>query len=52
LRRRHIAYRSQSPGDPQRLMRECLSALEAILREHASRIAAICIEPIVQGPQG
>jgi adenosylmethionine-8-amino-7-oxononanoate aminotransferase len=30
----------------------CLDKLEGILREHAPRIAAICIEPIVQGAAG
>jgi adenosylmethionine-8-amino-7-oxononanoate aminotransferase len=29
-----------------------LQELEAILREHANRIAAVCIEPIVQGAAG
>ncbi len=47
-----FAYRSETPGDPQRVMRDCLSALDAILHEHASRIAAVCIEPIVQGAAG
>jgi adenosylmethionine-8-amino-7-oxononanoate aminotransferase len=31
---------------------DSLRALEAILREHARRIAAVCIEPIVQGAAG
>src|SRR5688500_18010368 len=30
----------------------CLASLEGILREHAERIAAVCIEPIVQGAAG
>jgi len=45
-------YRSAWPEDAQRVMRECLSRLEAILREHGSRIAAVAIEPIVQGAAG
>jgi adenosylmethionine-8-amino-7-oxononanoate aminotransferase len=54
-------YRYQSPGDPGRSPREmsraevCADALlelEKILAEHSSRIAAICIEPIVQGAAG
>jgi adenosylmethionine-8-amino-7-oxononanoate aminotransferase len=31
---------------------EALAALEAILAEHHSRLAAVCIEPIVQGAAG
>jgi adenosylmethionine-8-amino-7-oxononanoate aminotransferase len=31
---------------------DCLVALQNILQHHASRIAAICIEPIVQGAAG
>jgi adenosylmethionine-8-amino-7-oxononanoate aminotransferase len=45
-------YRSQTPDDPPAVARSCLSALEAILTEHAERIVAICIEPIVQGAGG
>ena len=29
-----------------------LAALESLLREHGSRVAAVCIEPIVQGAAG
>jgi adenosylmethionine-8-amino-7-oxononanoate aminotransferase len=47
-----FVYRSAHPDDPQRVMRQCLRQLEAILEQHASRIAAICIEPIVQGAAG
>jgi adenosylmethionine-8-amino-7-oxononanoate aminotransferase len=37
----------------QHVVREhALAALEDILRAHASRIAAVCIEPIVQGAAG
>jgi adenosylmethionine-8-amino-7-oxononanoate aminotransferase len=43
-------YRSEL--SPEHLMRACLVSLEGILREHSSRIAAICIEPIVQGAAG
>jgi adenosylmethionine-8-amino-7-oxononanoate transaminase len=32
--------------------RECLTRLEGILRENSSKIAAICIEPIIQGAAG
>jgi adenosylmethionine-8-amino-7-oxononanoate aminotransferase len=45
-------YRSETPGDPQAVKRQCLAALEAILKEHGRRIAAIAIEPVVQGAAG
>lgn len=38
--------------EPQVLKRRSLEALEGILREHHGQIAAICIEPIVQGAAG
>jgi adenosylmethionine-8-amino-7-oxononanoate transaminase len=31
---------------------QCLQSLEILLRDHARRIAAVCIEPIVQGAAG
>src|SRR5215213_249453 len=42
-------YRSDTPGDPEAAKRHCLAALERILEEHGRRIAAVCIEPMVQG---
>ena len=45
-------YRSETPDDPKAVKRKCLAALEGILREHGSRIAAIAIEPVVQGAAG
>lgn len=47
-----FVYRSEFSNDAEQAKRVCLSALEDILREHASTIAAICIEPIVQGAAG
>src|SRR4051812_18243866 len=44
------SYRSDLSAD--QLKRVCVASLESILREHSSRIAAICIEPIVQGAAG
>src|SRR3954464_2105818 len=41
---RPYAYRSETPDDPEAVKRKCLSDLEAILREHGPRIAAIAIE--------
>ena len=45
-------YRSQTPDDPERVKQQCLSSLRAILEEHGRNIAAVCIEPIVQGAGG
>ena len=45
-------YRSDTPDDPGAVKEKCLAALEAILRDHGRRIAAIAIEPIVQGAAG
>jgi adenosylmethionine-8-amino-7-oxononanoate aminotransferase len=47
-----FVYRSATPHDPEAVRRDCLAQLEVILQEHASRIAAVCIEPIVQGAAG
>jgi adenosylmethionine---8-amino-7-oxononanoate aminotransferase len=43
-------YRSSVSAE--QLKRDCLAHLEGILREHSSRIAAVCIEPVVQGAAG
>jgi adenosylmethionine-8-amino-7-oxononanoate aminotransferase len=45
-------YRSDTPHDPAAVAENCLARLKAILDEHGDRIAAICIEPIVQGAAG
>jgi adenosylmethionine---8-amino-7-oxononanoate aminotransferase len=42
---------AQAPAKPD-TMQDCLAALEKILQDNAARIAAICIEPIVQGAAG
>ena len=47
-----FVYRSATPDDPDAVMQACLASLERILREHGPRIAAVCIEPIVQGAAG
>jgi adenosylmethionine-8-amino-7-oxononanoate aminotransferase len=47
-----FVYRSSTPNHPENVKRECLARLEDILREHGERIAAVCIEPIVQGAAG
>jgi adenosylmethionine-8-amino-7-oxononanoate aminotransferase len=47
-----FVYHSDTPNEPETVKQECLDALETILREHGERIAAVCIEPIVQGAGG
>ena len=47
-----FVYRSATPDDPEAVKRHCLAELERILREHAGRIAAVCVEPVVQGAGG
>jgi adenosylmethionine-8-amino-7-oxononanoate aminotransferase len=45
-------YRHPTSSDPQAVAADCLARLEAILKDNASRLAAICIEPVVQGAGG
>lgn len=45
-------YRHPKSPDPAAVMSDCLSQLESILKSSARQIAAICIEPIVQGAGG
>lgn len=45
-------YRSATPDDPEKVKEQCLASLRAILQEHGRKIAAVCIEPIVQGAGG
>lgn len=45
-------YHSQTPNDPDTVKREALAALGQILDRHGRQIAAVCIEPIVQGAAG
>jgi adenosylmethionine-8-amino-7-oxononanoate aminotransferase len=47
-----FVYRSETPDDLIAVKDNCLKKLERILQEHSSRIAAVCIEPIVQGAGG
>ena len=45
-------YRSQYGPDPGRTVRGCLDAMDALLGEHAGRVAAVVVEPLVQGAAG
>jgi adenosylmethionine-8-amino-7-oxononanoate aminotransferase len=45
-------YRSDTPNDPEAVKQNRLDALEITLDAHGQRIAAVCIEPIVQGAGG
>jgi len=47
-----FVYHSDTPDDPAGVRDRCLAALEGILKEHGGRIAAIAMEPIVQGAAG
>jgi adenosylmethionine---8-amino-7-oxononanoate aminotransferase len=45
-------YRSATPDTPEHVSRDSLARLEEVLAEHGAQIAAVCIEPIVQGAAG
>ncbi len=47
-----FVYRSPTPNDPERVKHQCLTRLEQILKEQADTIAAVAIEPLVQGAAG
>jgi len=47
-----FVYHSETPDEPATVKEKCLASLEKILREQGRRIAAVCIEPIVQGAGG
>ncbi|MDP9175341.1 MAG: adenosylmethionine--8-amino-7-oxononanoate transaminase [Planctomycetota bacterium] len=47
-----FVYRSQSSDDPDAVRDQCLARLKSILQDHGKHIAAVCIEPIVQGAGG
>nr|WP_127570820.1 MULTISPECIES: adenosylmethionine--8-amino-7-oxononanoate transaminase [Paenibacillus] len=42
----------RNPLGPEHAMADTLEALERVLREHSSEIAALIVEPIVQGASG
>jgi adenosylmethionine-8-amino-7-oxononanoate aminotransferase len=45
-------YRSHTPDDADQVSRGCLKALAEIFTRNTGKIAAVCIEPIVQGAGG
>jgi adenosylmethionine-8-amino-7-oxononanoate transaminase len=45
-------YRHPAGPDPAAVCAACLRDLESILKENDSRLAAVCIEPMVQGAGG
>jgi adenosylmethionine-8-amino-7-oxononanoate aminotransferase len=47
-----FVYHSTTPDDPHKVRDDCLAKLEEILQQNGRRIAAVCIEPIVQGAGG
>jgi adenosylmethionine-8-amino-7-oxononanoate aminotransferase len=47
-----FVYHSPTPDEPETVRDHCLEKLEEILKKHGDRIAAVCIEPIVQGAGG
>jgi adenosylmethionine-8-amino-7-oxononanoate transaminase len=47
-----FVYHSKTPKQPVVVRDHCLSQLEQILKDHGHHIAAVCIEPIVQGAGG
>ena len=47
-----FVYRSATPDDPAAVTRHSLAELDRILHQHDKTIAAIVIEPIVQGAAG
>lgn len=45
-------YRWPGGEDPSVVKRECLEAMETVLRDHADEIAALVMEPLMQGAAG
>jgi adenosylmethionine---8-amino-7-oxononanoate aminotransferase len=47
-----FVYHSATPDDAGAVGRACLKALDDLLVQHGERIAAVCVEPIVQAAGG
>lgn len=47
-----FAYRPPAGASPQNVGEFCLAEMEKILQQHHPTIAAVCIEPVVQGAAG
>jgi adenosylmethionine---8-amino-7-oxononanoate aminotransferase len=45
-------YRWETGSDPEKVKNEALAAMEKTLREHRSEIAALVVEPLMQGAAG
>lgn len=45
-------YRWKTGSDPEKVKREALDAMEKVLREHHKEIAALVMEPLMQGAAG
>ncbi|MFA7255473.1 MAG: adenosylmethionine--8-amino-7-oxononanoate transaminase [Candidatus Omnitrophota bacterium] len=45
-------YRWETTRDPEKVKNEALSAMEKVLREHHHEIAALVMEPLMQGAAG
>lgn len=45
-------YRWETASDPEKVKNEALSAMEKVLREHHHEIAALVMEPLMQGAAG
>lgn len=46
------AFHVASPGDPERSLDEAIGALAAVVEREADRLAAVVLEPMVQGAAG
>jgi adenosylmethionine---8-amino-7-oxononanoate aminotransferase len=45
-------YRWETGSDPEKVKEEALAAMEKVLREHSGELAALVMEPLMQGAAG